>query len=340
MRRCFVAKEEKICGDRWNYNLKTRCAIDLRFMLTIAAKIAVFLAAIFLLNPVDVRAEGHFLPGVSSVREFAAPPKGWIYQQYNVFYTSDNFKDRNGDTARSERGEFDLEVDSISIVPTLYYISEIELLGANLGFALAPSFGSTAVNAAISNGELGREIDDDNFGLGDLYVQPLWMSWQLEQMDLSLLYAFYAPIGDFDVDANDNVGLGYWSNQFQATGLFYLDEAKATAISLVGTFEINGEQEDSDYQPGNNVALEWGVSQFVSEQLEVGLAGYHYFQVSDDKGVPDSLRPGRERVHGIGGQATYYPAENAGLVFRFLTEVEARSRFEANLFSLTGFWVF
>ena len=291
--------------------------------------------------------EGHYLPGVVPIRDFEAIPEGWYYEQYNVFYSTDRFKDRNGNSVNSigtgaASVDLDFDVDVFAIAPTFIYMSDWEVLDAKLGFTLSPSFGNTSVGASISIGERGREIDDSSFGLGDLYVQPLWMLWDLEQIDLSLVYGFYAPIGDFDIEDNDNVGLGYWSNQFQGAAVYHLDETKATAFSVIGTFEINGEQEDSDFQPGNNISLEWGVSQFLSEHFEVGLAGYHYWQVSDDKGVtaPPRLRPDRERVHGLGLQTSYYPSERGGIILRFLTEVEARSRFEGNLLSLTAFYVF
>ena len=119
-----------------------------------------------------------------------------------------------------------------------------------------------------------------------------------------------------------------------------MDETKATAFSLFGTFEIHGEQEDSDFQPGNVVALEWGVSQYLSERLEVGVTGYHYWQVSDDKGVEGPIRLGRERVHGIGGQVGYWALKDElQFSLRFLAEVGARSRFEGNLGVMEIVWV-
>jgi hypothetical protein len=54
----------------------------------------------------------------------------------------------------------------------------------------------------------------------------------------------------------------------------------------VVTYEHHTDKEDFDLQPGDNITLNWGISQFVpltSDQqllLEIGPAGYQSFQVS------------------------------------------------------------
>ena len=38
------------------------------------------------------------------------------------------------------------------------------------------------------------------FGLSDVFVQPLWLGWTKEHWDLALGYGFYAPTGVYDTE--------------------------------------------------------------------------------------------------------------------------------------------
>jgi hypothetical protein len=57
---------------------------------------------------------GHYMPGVASIRDFPMPSEpGLIYEQYNLFYTTDTYKDRNGNDADSVNiGSKTLKVDA------------------------------------------------------------------------------------------------------------------------------------------------------------------------------------------------------------------------------------
>lgn len=52
--------------------------------------------------------------------------------------------------------------------------------------------------------------------------------------------------------------------------------------------------------------LDWAASQFFSEQLHVGLAGYIYYQLSGDSGSGAVLGSNEARVYAIGPQAGYF----------------------------------
>ena len=90
--------------------------------------------------PLQAGELGHYLPGVASVRDFLVPEPGFYYAQYNVFYTTDTYKDRNGKSADSIGSlNIDTSVDSISIVPTFIWSSPWKILGATYAvFAQMP----------------------------------------------------------------------------------------------------------------------------------------------------------------------------------------------------------
>ena len=87
------------------------------------------------------------------------------------------------------------------------------------------------------------------------------------------------------------------------------------------------------------IIIEAGVKN-ASGQFEVGVSGYHLFQVSDDDGGLVERLAGREQVHAAGGQLSYWVLKDKlNLSIRYMKEFAARSRFEGHLGAFNVFWV-
>ncbi len=61
----------------------------------------------------------------------------------------------------------------------------------------------------------------------------------------------------------------------------------------------------TDYQNGIDMHLDLGASRFVTKQLQLGLVGYWYNQLSCDSGAGDRVGCFESRVFGIGPQIGY-----------------------------------
>lgn len=291
---------------------------------------------------------GHYAPALPRIRDFVVPPPGFHYIQYHLYYTSDTLRDRHGNRVKAiQIGELTLDVetdvDVFNIVPTLAYVTPWQVLGARYGFLVAQPFGNTTVQAAlevVSNPEFALHIDEGGFGLGDTYVRPLWLGWDLGRADLTASYGFYAPTGKYEDGAADNIGLGMWTHEFLLAGAVYLDQKRGTALVLAGVYEIHHNKTDVDIRPGSHVTLNYGISQYlpVSQTVlsEVGILGYGQWQVTEDSGADAVNTAVKDRVYGIGLQAslTYVPWK-AQLSFHWLHEFEAEARFEGDFFTLT-----
>ncbi|MGH8659772.1 MAG: SphA family protein [Gammaproteobacteria bacterium] len=175
---------------------------------------------------------------------------------------------------------------------------------------------------------------DTGFGIGDLFVQPVWLGWGGKHYDVSAGYGFYAPTGE------EGIGLEFWTHQFQLAGAWYPFEHRGTAVTLAGTYEIQSEMEDKDLTPGDRVSLNWGVSQCLpldKEQAwlaELGASGYSQWQVEKDSGsdVPQILNVqlnAKDEIHAAGLQAglTFVPWKTA-LTIRYQWEFGAEAQFE------------
>ncbi|MGH8480003.1 MAG: SphA family protein [Gammaproteobacteria bacterium] len=297
---------------------------------------------------------GHYAPGLMNIRDFFVPEPGFYYAQYNYFYSTGTLKNRNGDEVKSLTGtgplgtttvSLDVDVDVFVLAPAFLWVSPWKMLGARYGTIITPTFADGSTQVSLSVARSGRFLDrgfsrnleaDTGFGVGDLFVQPVWLGWSGKHYDVSAAYGFYAPAGE------DNIGLGFWTHQLQAAGAWHPFENRGTAVTVAGTYEIHHEMEDRDLTPGERFSLNWGVSQYLpltKDQTwlaEIGASGYSQWQVVKDSGsdVPQILNAqlnAKDKVHAAGIQAglTFVPWK-AALTFRYQWEFDAEARFEGN----------
>lgn len=306
---------------------------------------------------------GHFAPGVLNIRDFAMPEPGSYFALYNYFYTTERLNDSGGNeinsiTIQPDPGPgatlgLNVNVDAYAIAPTFIWVSDWNILGAKYGAFISLTFGNTSVGASLATQTgSGRGVDESQFGVGDLFVQPFWLGWAKKHFDFALGYGFYAPIGEYDTEtvnipglgpvkaeAVDNIGLGFWTHQIQGGASWYPWEDRRMAVVGALTYEIHDEKEDFDLTPGDNLTLNWGISQYLplkddqSRLLEIGPAGYSSWQVTDDEGrFASSVH---DEVHAIGAQVgvTFVP-QNATLNLRYLYEFAADDRFQGESIGL------
>jgi hypothetical protein len=76
-------------------------------------------------------------------------------------------------------------------------------------------------------------------------------------------------------------------------------------------FTYNFTNTATNYQNGIDWHLDWGASQFLSKQVQVGLVGYFYDQLTPDRGCLPVLCPLESGVIGVGPQLGYlFPVGN------------------------------
>src|SRR6266700_63610 len=230
---------------------------------------------------------GHFNGGVMNIRDYVVPEPGFYGAIYNYFYTTGQLNNSNGDEIKSVTIKpgpgpgvtlgVNVDVDLYALAPSLIWVTDVKPLGIKYGALITPSFVNANLNAELSTARgRGGNIGAGSFGVGDLFIQPVWLGKTLPHWDFALSYGFYAPVGKYDtntvmlpvvgpvkVESSDNLGYGFWTHQFQGAVAWYPMPNKGTAVIAALTYETNEKKEDFDLTPGDNLTLNWGISQFL-----------------------------------------------------------------------------
>ena len=267
---------------------------------------------------------GHYTPAAQGIRDLATPIPGFFPIWYNMYATSNTFVDVDGNEITNLKQVFPhapdvniaYDVEAFASIPMFFWASdEIPFLG-NAHYMGGLSLNYVSMKASVRTQRKGLILDTTftrsgegtMSGFSDMFFLPLGLSWSMEKADVTLTYGFAAPTGRFDIDARDNIGLGFWTHQFQGFGYYYPVEGRSTAIMVGLTYEMNGEIKGASMTPGNRFSLEYGISQYLSERFELGAQGGHNWQITDDSGDDvywDATRHDRKST--VAFYANYWP---------------------------------
>jgi hypothetical protein len=111
-------------------------------------------------------------------------------------------------------------------------------------------------------------------------------------------------VGSYSSTRLSNIGLGHTT--FDMGGAYtYLNNASGFETSATLGFTYNGMNTSTNYQSGVDSHLDWAVSQFLSQNWQVGVVGYVYYQLTGDSGSGDHVRSFKSRVASIGPEVGY-----------------------------------
>jgi hypothetical protein len=262
----------------------------------------------------------HYPIGAEGLKGADLPPPGFYVRDYNYFYYADKVDG------------LPLNVDFFAYVNAvkLVYLSDFTVLGANWGVDMIVPFAYKNLSGQLGTG--------GEFNLGDIYACPLLLSWHFKQFDVSAAYGIWAPSGNFDCSTPVKYltcpGDGYWSHMFTLGAVWYPDEKKTWALSLLNRYEVSTEQDMTQITPGNMYSLEWGLSKTVAPGVDVGVVGYWQQETTEDSGPKAATA--LSHVVGVGPEVSVL-WEKIGLVtsLRYVYEADAKDRPQGHTVTLT-----
>jgi len=238
----------------------------------------------------------HYNYGVEGVLGATAPPPGWHYRMYNLWYNPDTLNDNNG---KKIHNGFDLDV--FASVQRIIHVTDIKILGADYLYdVLIPLIDQDFSVIGLS--------DSHSFSLGDIIVEPFVLGWHLPRWDVTFGLGFVMPTGHYENDEPASPGLGYWSGLMTLGASYYFDEQKSWSASVLTRTLVNGEQEDTKITPGSEFIVEWGIGKEFRPNnwmIRPGITGTSYWQISDDSDECATADQHKE-AHTIGAEVNFF----------------------------------
>ncbi|HUC52224.1 MAG TPA: transporter [Xanthobacteraceae bacterium] len=140
-------------------------------------------------------------------------------------------------------------------------------------------------------------------GFGDL-IPMFTLRWNAGVNNYMTYITGDIPVGAYDSMRLSNIGIGHGAID-AGGGYTYFDPKTGREFSAVTGLTYNFTNTATDYRNGLDWHLDWGASQFLTKQLQVGLVGYFYDQLTADQGCLQILCPFKSQVTGIGPQIGY-----------------------------------
>jgi len=197
------------------------------------------------------------------------------------------------------------------VIPT--YVFATPVLGGQASASVVAAYGTTSASlAGTLSGALGLpgggsipfmrsdSISDTSWGFADLIPQ-FALRWNAGVNNYMAYVTGDVPVGVYNSSSLANMGIGHGAID-GGGGYTYFDPQTGHEFSAVLGFTYNLINEATQYQNGVDMHLDWGASQFLTKQIQVGLVGYVYKEIGCDSGSGDRVGCFQSQVLGVGPQ--------------------------------------
>jgi hypothetical protein len=208
-----------------------------------------------------------------------------------------------------------LDARADAIVQGFTYTFATPVLGGQAAVSVLGAAGS--VNAGIDatlTGPRGNTISgsatDNRTTFADVFYQGS-LKWNQGVHNEMVYVSGNIPSSTYDSSRLANLSFGFVAVDGGA-GYTYFDPKTGREISVVGGMTYSFMNHDLQYRNGIDFHVDWGASQFVSKNVQIGIAGYFFQQLTGDSGAGATLGDFKGRVLGIGPQIGFLFPVNDG----------------------------
>jgi hypothetical protein len=262
-----------------------------------------------------------WIPGFFGSLAAAPQQPGWsltsIYYHTSVSAGADVARAREFETGRipvnltaNVSASLQARADLGLLMPTYTFATPV--VGGQLTLGAIGLYGrtSTSLTGTVSGAlatPLGTlpfsrfdTISDSVDGFGD--VLPIaTLRWNNGFHNYMTYITGDIPVGAYDSTRLSNIGIGH-SAIDAGGGYTYLNPQTGHEFSGVLGFTYNFTNQSTQYQNGVDMHFDWGASQFLTKQIQVGLVGYVYQEVGCDTGSGNRVGCFKSQVVGAGPQ--------------------------------------
>jgi hypothetical protein len=250
----------------------------------------------------------------------AIPPPGLYGMVYGQHYDTTTLRNNSGDRIPVPG----FKVTANALVPRLIYVTPKTIFGGQLALEALLPLVDLEVDVAGAS--------DSRSGPADLIVGAA-LGWHLSPK-LHTLQGFdiFVPVGSYDSGRLANLGRNYWTFQ-TVTGVTYIDPAGFNADAKV-MFNFNGSNSDTRYHSGHELVIDYAMGWGVASRWVIGVGGYVYQQLNDDKLRGNSLAGSKGRAFAIGPSIRYDSGKGWFATAKYQEEMNVRNRADGSAFWL------
>jgi hypothetical protein len=257
--------------------------------------------------------------GVNTVLNGILPqPGGTQFFNYMQYYTADSLNDSDGNNIDDDF-KLNIFVEVVRVMHTW-----------------TPTVGPFTIASGVVVPMVNVDMElfgssSNKFDIGDITLEPLNIGYSNSTQTFFSYLAFDVaiPTGSYSKDDLANTGVNYYSFQpvFNITW-FPTSEWEVTASAA---FQINTENNDTNYQSGSLAMLEYDFGYMVTDKLQLGAQGFFASQFTEDELDGVEFNNGNKlRTNAIGPQLKYDFMPRGGLVLKWQHEYGVENRSEGD----------
>ena len=298
--------------------------------LSMVKLIGMPLTVLIAVGQIQGQVRGVYPLGMSATNSGVTPRSGFSYSNLLAIYSRNKFKGTRGETLATGGQSVTMDLNSF------VWVSRKEILGGarfsmSATLPVANNSLTSDVQGPISGGE----------GFADSYYQPFILGWNQKEFAIRAVYGFLAPTGKFDVNANDNVGSGYWTHALSSGQTVYLTENKRTSFSAFQMYEFHTTQKSTQIQPGQTLNLDYSLMQSFPIRivtLQLGIVGYNQWQTTDKTGptITSEQSNAHYKVNALGFASNLNLPARISVGFKYFQEFSNRSTFQGHSIQVSG----
>ncbi|WP_188862931.1 SphA family protein [Marinobacterium nitratireducens] len=278
-------------------------------------------------------ATGMYILGSRTTAGGVVPPPGNYFQQSLYVYSG------SADAGIPRSGGVDVGLDADAYVGLTSFLAVPEMapiLGGRAYFSgtLVYGYKDLDIGATLrtpGGATISGSRSEDDFLFGDPVVGT-GLGWGAGPWFGSLNLLVNLPVGDYEKGRPTNVSFNRWATDVTGA-LTWLDQASGWQADIAMGITFNGENEDTNYESGDEFHIELAAARSFASGWTLGLQGYHYDQISADKGGAAVLGDFEGEVSGFGPAVAWagpVGGRPINLEARYFHEFDAKNRLEGD----------
>jgi len=257
--------------------------------------------------------------GTENYMAGAVPPVPGVYfLAYASNYEASTLRDNNGNKV-----PIDFKVRATALAPRVVWVTDQKLLNGQLLFhAIAPIVDLNVRAAGNRGSKTG--LGDSTVGTGIAYHLSPELHYVVG-VDVN------APTGAYSKTDLANIGRNYWNIE----PVFALSYVQASGFNadLKLMYDFNGRNRDTDYRSGQELHADYALGWGLGNGWAVGVGGYIYQQMTNDKQAGATVANNKGRALAI-GPSVKFDAGKWLITAKYEKEFSVRNRSEGGGFRL------